>query len=101
MSRRSALDAMLREVLGSNNVYFQQPSTTQMSYPAIKYKLDMINTNKANDMNYQKHKRYMVTIIDSNPDTILPDKMLELPMCSFDRTYQADNLNHYVFNITY
>ncbi len=44
-------------------------------------------------------KRYQVTVIDRNPDTELPDKVVELPMSEFSRAFMADNLNHYVINL--
>ena len=40
-----------------------------------------------------------MTIIDKNPDSQLPDKLGELPLCRLNRVYTADNLNHYVFDI--
>jgi hypothetical protein len=41
----------------------------------------------------------MVTVIDRNPDSELPDKVEELPFCRFDRFYATENLNHHVFNL--
>jgi hypothetical protein len=38
-------------------------------------------------------------VIDRNPDSELPDKVIELPLCKFDRFYTADNLNHTVFTL--
>lgn len=43
--------------------------------------------------------RYTVTIIDRNPDSAIPNKVAELPLCSFNRFYTADNLNHFVYNL--
>jgi hypothetical protein len=44
-------------------------------------------------------KQYQVTVIDRNPDSELPDMVEELPLCSFDRYFAADSLNHYVFTL--
>jgi len=41
----------------------------------------------------------MVTVIDRNPDSDLPGKVAELPMCTFNRFFTADNLNHDVYTI--
>lgn len=80
-------------------VYFQPPSSVNMSYPCIVYELDDINTDFANNLPYKFLKRYKVTVIDRNPDSSIPDEIAKLPRTSFDRFYTADNLNHYAFNI--
>ena len=102
MNDRLLLDDIFRtQILGSDNVYFQRPSSVVMQYPAIKYELNDISMDYADDRPYTTAKRYSVTIIDKNPDSILPDLMTALPFCSFDRFYTADNLNHWVFNLFY
>jgi len=44
-------------------------------------------------------KRYQVTVIDADPDSIIPEKIEALPMCTFDRQFTADNLYHDVFSL--
>jgi hypothetical protein len=44
-------------------------------------------------------KKYQLTVIDRDPDSILPDKMEELDYCQFNRFFTADNLNHWVFTL--
>ena len=78
MSRRTELQTLLEEILGSKNVYFQPPDTVSMKYPAIVYSLNRI---------------------DKNPDSEFIDKISSLPLCQFDRPYKSDNLNHYVFTL--
>ena len=100
MSRpRSELSVLLRETLGSSHVYFQPPESIKMTYPAIVYALDGIKTVHADDGVYLSHRRYSVTVIDKNPDSILVEKMLALPYCSFNRYYTSDHLNHFVFTL--
>jgi len=70
-----------------------------MSYPCIVYKRDYAATDHADNAPYKRAKRYMVTVIDHNPDSLIPDKVAELPTCAFDRFYTADKLNHDVFKI--
>jgi len=41
----------------------------------------------------------MVTVIDQDPDSEIPDKVAEMPMSLFNRFYTADNLNHDVYNV--
>lgn len=97
---RLKLHSKLQEILGSQNVYFQPPSSIRMAYPCIIYRLQNIDEKFANDSLYARKKRYIITIIDSNPDSVIPDKVSELQLTTFDRYYSADNLNHYVY-LTY
>lgn len=99
MAPRLELQALLVSLLGSNNVYFQPPPSLNMSYPCIVYKRDYQDSDFANNKPYKHKKRYLVTVIDRDPDSDIPDKVRELPMCVYDRFYTADNLNHDVFNL--
>lgn len=99
MAPRQQLQDLLKTILGSDNVYFQPPSSVNMSYPAIVYKRDDIDTKYADNNPYKHQNRYQVTVIDANPDSDIPDKVAMLAMCAFDRSYTADNLNHNVFNL--
>jgi hypothetical protein len=99
MGQRLDLHQILRSLLGSGNVYFQQPSTVSMKYPCIIYKRNDIRTIFADNSPYRHAKRYQVTVVTSDPDSDIPQKVAELPMCTFDRFYTADNLNHDVYNL--
>jgi hypothetical protein len=99
MARRLELQALLETILGSRNVYFQEPTSIQMNYPAIVYKFDYESAQFAENKPYQRSKRYMVTIIDKNPDSSIPDMVASLPMSSFSRRFTADKLNHTVYNL--
>jgi hypothetical protein len=79
------------------NVYFQPPENIQMQYPCIVYQREDVDIDRANNLPYRDHKRYSVTVIDRNPDSDIPDKMLDFPMCSFNRFYTANGLNHDVY----
>jgi hypothetical protein len=79
--------------------YFQPPLGVDMTYPCIVYRLDDIDTKFANNVPYSLRKRYMLTVIDYDPDTTVPDQVAALPSVSFDRFYTTNNLNHYVFRI--
>lgn len=94
---RFVLHTKLVALLGSNNVYFQPPPTVKMNYPCIIYKRDGRNENFANDRLYLNLKRYSVTVVDANPDSLIPDKMLELRYCSFTTHYAVGGLNHDVY----
>lgn len=101
MASRLELHEELCTKLGSRNVYFQPPESVKMNYPAIRYKLSRIKIGFANDKIYSKKKSYDVTVIDKNPDSTIPDEMLEFPYCNFDRFYTADGLNHWAFTLYY
>jgi len=60
-----------------------------------------MDTKKADDRVYNFTNGYMITIIDPNPDSYIPERLLELSMCTFDRHFVANNLYHTVFNIYY
>lgn len=99
MAPRLQLHELLVGILGSGNVYFQPPSNVQMQYPCIVYSRDSARTAFAGNAPYRYTKRYQVKYIDQNPDSDIPDKIAALPMCSFERHFAAENLNHDVFNI--
>lgn len=99
MGRRVELQTLLTSLLGTPNVYFQPPSNLQMKYPCIVYKRDQAQTEFANNSPYKNTKRYSVTVIDKDPDSDIPDRVARLPMCTFNRFYTADDLNHDVYNL--
>lgn len=101
MNRREELHEILCEALGSRNVYFQPPESIKMKYPAIVYSRDDIDNSFANDSVYMQSLAYSVTVIDSDPDSEIVDKISKLPRCQYDRHYKADNLNHDIFTIYY
>ena len=97
MAPRLELQALFESL--TENVYFQPPANTQMHYPCIVYALDGARLERAGNKLYLHTKRYQVTVIDRDPDSELPDKVIELPRCAFDRSFQADDLNHYVYTL--
>lgn len=99
MAPRLELHAILVNILGSNNVYFQPPASIQLQYPCIIYKRDNAVTLHADDKPYMMSTRYQITVIDRNPDSEIPSAIAALPMCIFDRFYTADNLNHDVYKL--
>ncbi len=99
MGNRLNLSAIFKEILGSDNVYFQPPASIKMRYPAIVYSLKNIGNIHASDLVYRQLSEYQVTVIDSNPDSEIVRKVSVLRYCKFDRCYTADGLNHTVFSI--
>lgn len=102
MASRLKLHEELCELLESRNVYYQPPASVLMKYPCIKYSRSGIDHKRANDMIYGNTNRYEVIVIDPDPDSKIPEKILShFRMCSFDRGYAADNLNHFVITLYY
>lgn len=99
MASRLELQEMLCNILGSKNVYFQPPSSTQMKYPAIRYSISDIQNTFADNTVYTQARAYQVMVIDKNPESSIVDAVSKLPTCRFVRSYTADNLNHTVFII--
>lgn len=97
MGLRLDLQKLLEEI--TTNVYFQPPTNVQLEYPCIIYKRDFADTQFADNLPYAHKRRYMITVIDQNPDSEIPGKVATLPMSLFNRFYTVDNLNHDVFSI--
>lgn len=97
MAPRDDLQTLLESI--TDNVYFQPPSNTTIEYPCIIYARDLSKTEHADNVPYCQTKRYMVTVIDRDPDTYIADQVEALPMCTFTRFYPANDLNHHVFNL--
>lgn len=72
-----------------------------MQYPAIVYSRDDIENDHANNGTYIQFTAYNIIVIDPDPDSEVVQKVSKLPMCTFDRHYAADNLNHDSFTIYY
>lgn len=101
MATQTELQSLLESLLGSRNVYYQPPENVKMNYPAIKYSKSKIESKYANNAKYSKNTRYEIIVIDRLPDNEVIDKLLDLPYCSYDRPYKADNLNHDVLTLYY
>ena len=99
MDKRLELHSIFVSILGSNNVYYQPPASVQMKYPAIVYSRKNIENLHANNAVYKQLNSYEVTVIDEDPDSEIVGKVSKLPMCSHDRYFTSDNLNHDVFTL--
>lgn len=99
MGSRLDLQAILLSIPNVLGVYFQPPSSVQMTYPCIVYRRADIDIKHANNRPYSHKKGYSITVIDRNPDSAIPDAVGMLETARFDRQYVADNLYHDVFSI--
>lgn len=99
MARRLELQALLEALIGTDQVYFQPPASKQMEYPCIVYERDRTNTIFADNTPYRHRQRYQVTVIDRNPDSVIPEKVADLPLSQTSRHFTADGLHHDVFTL--
>ena len=99
MASRLDLQNKLIELLGNKNVYYQPPESLKIQYPAIIYRKSNISSNHADNMKYSNFTRYEIIVLDKHVDNEVIQKILELPLSSFDRHYTANNLNHDVINL--
>lgn len=70
-----------------------------MQYPCIVYQRYIGVSIFADNVPYRHVNAYQVTVIDPDPDSAIPQKVAELPMCRSNRFFVANNLNHDVFNL--
>ena len=99
MGTRLELHDILSGLLESNNVYYQPPETIKMEYPCIKYSKSNIRSKYANNLTYVQNNCYEIIVISKKPDNPVINELLKLPMCSFNRHYVSDNLNHDVLTL--
>lgn len=99
MGTRLEFQAVLEALLGTENVYFQPPENIKMNYPAIVYNRDYLSTQFADNLPYSQTKRYQVTVIDADPDSLITDKVAKLPMTVFVRHFPSDSLNHDIYDV--
>ena len=101
MPSRLELQDLFETLLGSPNVYFQPPESKKMEYPAIVYGLEDIENTFADDGVYLSRRKYLVTVIDEDPDSEIVELVAALPTCRYERHFASDNLNHDVFILHY
>ena len=99
MGQRLELHDLLKAI--TPNVYFQPPSGHLMQYPCIRYERSNIRSTHADNAPFKHDKEYTVTVIDANPDSVIPDQVSKIPRSAFDRHFTSDNLNHDIFIILF
>lgn len=99
MGNRMEFHNILKSI--APNVYYQIPTNIMMEYPAIVYERRSIGGLFGSNNIHVNRNSYTVTVIDSNPDSEIVDKIMQLPFCGFERHYVSEGLNHDVFVIYY
>lgn len=72
---RTDLNAILKAICP--NVYYQPPSNIALTYPCIVYRRNGESGLYANNITYLKQPVYVVTVIDRNPDSTIPDEIVD------------------------
>ena len=104
---RLELQALLERIMsefaddGKKRVWFEPQSSVYLSYPCIVYKLESKDHLLANNGKYRTMGKYSVTVIDPDVESMLPDRIEELPYCRFDRSFAVDALEHTIFTLYY
>lgn len=98
-NKREELNELLVSFLGSRQVYFQPDDKVLIQYPAILYELDDQNVIYADNRTHRRTNRYQITVIDRNPDVPVSQLIEQLPMCTFNRAFPSEGLNHRIYSL--
>lgn len=102
MATRLELHEELCTFLGNDHAYYEPPESIKLKYPCFVYGVDDIEQIRANNRHYLDFNEYSITYITSKIDNNICERFFEaFPSSTFDRSYVADNLHHYVFTLKY
>lgn len=102
---RIQLHAILSDILASvdekyatGHCYYRKPPKN-MNYPCIVYNIDTEWNLNGDNKKYIHYNRYIVTVIDEDPDSVIKNLIGDLEFSFFDREYETDNLNHFSYSL--
>ena len=103
MKTWSDLQQLLQSVVGEGcKVYYQPPENLKLKYPCIVFNRSRATINHADNYPYRITKRYDITLITIGADNDeYLDKLLELPMCNYDRENIVNGLVHEYLDMYY
>ena len=94
-TRQWRLNDILVEILGSENVYYEQQEDVKLKYHCIVYKLATPSTMKANNHLYFYMDCYELTVITEDPYNTIAKQILEkFTYASSKGRYIGDGLYH-------
>lgn len=99
MRTRAEFNAVLENIMGPGQVYFQTPDVRQLRPPYIVYDVGRDETVHADNLRYSTQMQYTVQLITRTADDPAIMALMDLPYSSRDRHYVSDQLHHYIFNI--
>lgn len=96
----SNVSAVLHNIMDGlgygDNVYFNPPN--KLKYPCIVYEIAKRTGKYADDIRYNHRKQYTITVITTDPESDIPDKVLNaFEYISHDNRFISDRLCHDVF----
>lgn len=98
---RPDIQTVLSGITGVEKAYFQPPESVKLMYPCIIYSLSSDKPTYADNDIYKNMNKYTVTVMDKNPKSPISSLVRKLPYCKFDRCFQKDNMNHFVYTLYY
>lgn len=99
MARWEQLRDKLEDCL-SVKAWFQPPSDVFLEYPVCVFEFSRHVIRHADNRTYLIGKQYTITIMDADPESTLPDKLVEnFPTVRFDRSFAVEGINHYVYTL--
>ena len=101
MDKRAKLELFLREIIGSNNTYFQPPESVKMQYPCIVWNLAKVPVQYADNIVYLTNPKYVLRYITRVPDDPMKDILVERLGVPIIQTYAKDGLYHYIYEFYY
>lgn len=85
-----------------DNVYFQPPTNTSISYPCIIYSKDEIDIEYGDNITYKRKTGYQIIYITRDPDDLtaedIIDNLIDIPH-RWENNYISENLYHNVFKV--
>ena len=101
-AHRIELHEKLCDVLGSRNVYFSPPESIKLKFPCIVYHTSIGRSFNADNKPYLFTDSYDVQVIDADPDSQIPDKLMKtFSMIRKGNSFVNDNLLHSSFVLYY
>lgn len=98
---RVNFDTKLRSILPPEyTLYFQPPTNTVLKPPYVLYKRLDVAQRMASNVKYISKEKYQITVVDSDPDSVLASILTMHPDAHFQQEYPQNNLYHHVFNMT-
>ena len=95
--REQGISKVLHDIMdGVGQVYFNPPNRLQ--YPCILYEIAKRTGKHADDIRYTNRIQYTITVITTDPDSDIPDKVLAaLPYTTHENRFVSERLYHDVF----
>ena len=81
------------------HAYYQPPEGYKLQYPCIVYDLDYEHTFDADNLIYNRRKRYSITVMDRSSESVVAEQVGEMFQIKMERHFVSDNLHHYVYNL--